>query len=292
LSEDGSRKRGWRSLLRPAGKVGGSSRRTLLVRAAVVCAVLAVFVVAPGYISSRPAFLQRYSQLDAPYGSWSRSAHAAVPCQRCHVSPAPLAQASYDAKMLGEFYLSMVMPGRQPKLFDKPTNAACSSCHTDLRTVSPSGDLNIPHRAHVDVLRLNCIDCHKYLVHEVSPAGTHKPWMAGCLRCHDGHTAKNDCSACHTDKVEPLAHRSPDWLVVHPQKANADCQKCHAWTQHWCANCHAKRPQSHGTDWRSQHGAQVKKHRNCEACHTGDFCARCHGEVPQANFNPALKLVQ
>jgi hypothetical protein len=119
--------------------------------------------------------------------------------------------------------------------------------------------------------------------------------MTGCLRCHDGKTAKNACSACHTDKVEPLTHRGADWLVVHPDKASApgaECNKCHAWTPKWCADCHAKRPRDHSAGWRSQHGLAVAKHRNCEACHKADFCTRCHGEVPALNFRPELKLVQ
>jgi hypothetical protein len=81
-------------------------------------------------------------------------------------------------------------------------------------------------------------------------------------------------------------------LIEHPQKANAECNKCHKWTERWCADCHAKKPKSHGTDWRAKHRVKVKDHRNCEACHKPDFCVECHGEVPNRNLNPALKLVQ
>ncbi len=273
-------------------RLGGSGWKRLAVRVGIPAAAFAVLVLGPGYIATQPGFLDRYARLDVQYRTWSQSVHAKVACQSCHVPPGVIPRTSYDLKMVGEFYLSMVAPGREPKLFDKPTNEACRSCHPDWRTVSPSGDLNIPHRAHVQVLKVNCIDCHRYLVHEKSPEGNNKPTMAGCLRCHDGHTAKNACATCHTDKVEPLTHRAADWLVVHSQKASADCNKCHAWTRHWCADCHAKRPRSHGTDWRSQHGAAVAKHRNCEACHTSDFCIRCHGVVPSLNFDPSLKLVQ
>ena len=40
------------------------------------------------------------------------------------------------------------------------------------------------------------------------------------------------------------------------------------------------------------HGAAVKLHRGCEACHAAPFCTRCHGVVPKLNFDPALKLVK
>lgn len=293
MSEDRSQRSKWRlPIHEPEWVRAAGSRRKVLARAGLIVVLLVVFVFAPGYLATRPRYMQRYVGTDHAYDTWSKSVHASVSCQRCHISPKPVAQLGYDVRMLGEFYLSVVSASRQPALFAKPTNAACQSCHIDLRTVSPSGDLNIPHRAHVNVLKLQCIECHKYLVHALNPEGNHRPRMVTCLKCHDGKTAKSQCSACHTSKQEPLDHRSPDWVVVHPQRQNAEnCQKCHKWTTNWCAKCHTKRPRSHGADWRTKHKFQVQKHRNCEACHKADFCARCHGELPTQNLNPNLKLV-
>ncbi|MDP2233343.1 MAG: cytochrome c3 family protein [Actinomycetota bacterium] len=270
-----------------------AARRRLLVRAGIVALVFTAVVIVPAYISLQPRFLQRYPNLNPEYRTWSTSVHAKVRCQACHVPPELTAQSAYGVRMLGEFYLSAVLRSRELKILSTPTNAACSSCHIDLRTVSPSGDLNIPHRAHVGVLKLKCVRCHEYLVHEKSPEGKHAPRMTGCLTCHDGRQAKNACSTCHTDKGAPVSHRSPEWVVVHPLKQkNLDCKKCHAWTGNWCAECHSRRPKSHVAKWRSKHPLQVKARRNCEACHEAPFCIRCHGEVPQLNFNPALKLVE
>lgn len=267
--------------------------RRVLIGAGIALLAVGVFVVAPGYVASQPAFVQRYAHLRAPYRAWATSVHAKVPCRRCHVSPRPAAQAAFRARMLGEFYVSLVARSRRPALFEKPTNAACSSCHIDLRTVSPSGDLNIPHRAHVTVLGLACVRCHDDLVHTVNSAGTHTPSMRACLTCHDGKQAKNGCATCHTAKGAPVSHRAADWIVVHPDRQKtADCAKCHAWTPKWCADCHARKPRSHAVRWRSSHGAQVKAHRNCEACHEAAFCVRCHGEVPKLNLDPSLGLVQ
>jgi hypothetical protein len=275
----------WRSMT-PA-------RRRFIVRAGIVAAVIVALAVVPAYIATRPGFMRRYSHFAPEYQSWSTSVHAQVPCQSCHVAPSFFAQAGYGFRMLGEFYLSTVNPSRQPALFPAPTNAACQSCHADLRTVSPSGDLNIPHRAHVNVLKLDCVKCHAFLVHKTNPKGTHTPSMATCLTCHDGKKAKNACSVCHANKGEPVSHRSLDWVIVHPQMQDkVDCKSCHAWTQNWCATCHAKRPKSHTVDWRTKHGQQVAVRRNCEACHDAAFCVKCHGEVPQRNFNPSLGLVK
>ena len=81
-----------------------SNRRVrTLVRLGVVALVLVVLVVIPGYIALQPSFVQRYSNLSPEYKTWSTSVHANVPCQRCHVSPQPVDQAMFAAKMVGEF---------------------------------------------------------------------------------------------------------------------------------------------------------------------------------------------
>ncbi|MDO8964038.1 MAG: cytochrome c3 family protein [Coriobacteriia bacterium] len=290
-----SQKRSWRDgLIRARDAMRLTpGRRRLLIRVGIVALVLVALVGVPGYIGSQPGFLQRYSYLDGEYASWSTSVHAKVACQQCHAAPDLPAQAAYSARMLGEAYLSVVMPNRKLDVFAKPTNASCSSCHIDLRTVSPSGDLNIPHRAHVSVLKLDCVRCHTYLVHTKSSDGKHVPPMAACLTCHDGKQAKNACATCHTAKAAPASHRAADWVVVHPDKQQGgECAKCHKWRADWCAECHSKRPRSHVAKWRSTHGEKVKTHRNCEACHDAAFCVRCHGELPKQNFNPALRVVK
>jgi hypothetical protein len=268
-------------------------KRRLLLRLGAALLAVTLLALVPGYIASQPSFLQRYPYLGGEYRTWSTSVHAKVACQRCHVRPELTAQAGYSLRMLGAFYISLALPNSKLAEFGKPTNEACSDCHTDLRTVSPLGDLNIPHRAHVSVLKLACVRCHAYLVHATSPEGKHTPPMAACLTCHDGRQAKNACATCHTDKAAPASHRSPDWVVVHAQRQQGgDCAKCHKWRADWCAECHARRPGSHTDKWRSTHGEKVKTHRDCEVCHDGRFCVRCHGEVPTQNLDPALKLVK
>ena len=267
-------------------------RRRRLTRGAVVLVALLVLVVAPTVIALRPAYLERFETFETQHETWAASLHARVTCQSCHVEPGPVAQGAYGARMLGVFYASLVSPADGLVALETPTNDACLGCHMDLRTVSPSGDLNIPHRAHVEMLAMQCVDCHNFLVHEPGPDGTNRPTMEGCLTCHDGETAKDDCSACHTDKDQPTSHGEPVWLVEHPLAVDASCAQCHDWTEEWCSDCHAKRPASHGEDWRQRHRLVVEERRNCEACHQGEFCVECHGEVPQLNFDPAISVVQ
>ena len=83
-------------------------RRSLLVAGAVVLALI-VLVVVPGYFAIQPSFMARYSYLNVEYTTWSQSAHKDVPCQSCHIAPGILDQAGYDARMLGAFYVSLVL---------------------------------------------------------------------------------------------------------------------------------------------------------------------------------------
>jgi len=280
------------SIEEPADRRAPAKRRRLVLAGAVALA-LVVLVGIPGYLAAQPGFFSRYPGLSSRYGPWSKSTHAEAGCETCHVRPRLLDRTAYRLRMTGEFYVSLVWRSRVPDVFGTPTDEACLICHSDLRTVSPEGDLRIPHRAHVSVLKMRCVECHAYVVHELSPEGKHSPPMVGCLRCHDGDKAKNDCSACHTDKDAPPTHAAKDWLVVHgSQSVGGDCETCHKWAKAWCADCHSQRPRSHGKDWRTVHGRRLAEHRSCEACHASAFCVRCHGEVPQTGFDPALKLVR
>lgn len=271
---------------------GVASRPWLLV--AGLCVVMVTLtILGPGYVASQPSFLERFVNTQTFVRTWRSSTHAEVTCQSCHVRPTVVSQLAHNTRMVAEFYLSIISVGRNPAIFGKPPNASCENCHEANRTVSPSGDLRIPHRAHVKVLKLRCIHCHGYVVHSTNPEGTHTPRMATCLVCHDGKQAKNACTACHKKKTFPVSHRSPKWLIVHPaQQKKINCKECHGWVSKWCRECHTRRPRSHTDKWRSAHKVKVAKRRNCEACHKPNFCVRCHGETPALNRRQAPKFVE
>ncbi len=267
-------------------------RKNFVVLGIVALTVFVAGFLLPAIVASQPAFFKRYPMTEKYWSSWSHSTHAEVACRSCHVPPDRVSQAGYTIRMLSEFYLSALVPGRSPKIFIRPSNEACGNCHGTNRTTSPSGDLKIPHKAHVVVLKLACVKCHKYLVHSKNPEGTHTPRMATCLTCHNGRKAKSACVTCHKKKYFPLGHRNANWVIIHPtQQAKINCKGCHGWVKQWCRQCHERRPSSHVVGWRRLHAKKVASRRNCEACHKSAFCIRCHGEVPARNRKQAPSFV-
>ncbi len=128
--------------------------------------------------------------------------------------------SGYGLASIPAFYSQLFLGTQTTNLLKPPSVAACQKCHTNYRQVSPNGDLLIPHKAHVVVLKMNCVECHKNLVHSANEKGYNSPKMATCLaKCHDGKTASNKCTDCHTRKQTPESHAQKNWLEVHSEQA-------------------------------------------------------------------------
>ncbi len=199
----------------------------------------------------------------------------------------------------------------------------CKHCHTEARIITPSGDLLIPHRLHLEQ-NIACGNCHPgagHLSGEVAAAkGTvaakyPTQVMALCLKCHYRNKGKLNCSACHFRPSVTLAHRQPDWGNTHGWSAFkelSECNACHGYTLFldekrsdtaaqtlaspadycrdnvFCADCHQKRPPSHGKSFAHDHAAWVTDSEDdCLVCHKWNFplplepgprlyCQKCH----------------
>jgi len=242
---------------------------------------LLVALVLPVFSMLQPGYYKRYPSLHARMENWQVSTHAKVPCSGCHVNPGAGGFVSFAGRSIPAFYSQLIYGPKSNNLFASPSRQACQKCHTTYRQVSPNGDLLIPHRAHVQVLKLDCPVCHKDLVHSVNEQGFNRPEMETCLEtCHDGKKATNQCVKCHTQKQVPESHLQKNWLAVHPEMVNKiDCSKCHAWTPKFCDDCHSKKPKSHVGNWKKNHAAAAKARgeKGCLVCHGGEkFCKKCH----------------
>jgi len=246
----------------------------------LVAVVVIGLLVLPVYSTLQPAYYERYPQLHGRIDAWTVSTHGRIPCSGCHIDPGPVGFIVFAAKSVPAFYSQLIFGPGPENLLQAPDRAACQKCHTGYRTVSPAGDLLIPHQAHVEVLKINCVVCHKNLVHSLNAAGYNKPEMQTCLSsCHNGVKATNKCEKCHTRKQVPPGHLKSDWLTIHPTMVNTiDCGHCHAWSPNYCRECHAHRPPSHVGNWKMGHGVRAKARgtKGCLFCHGQAFCSRCH----------------
>lgn len=255
------------------------SRLLLKWGAAVLGIAVVVLLVLPVFSVLQPDYYRRYPTLGLRMDHWKTSTHSRIGCGECHIDPGVKGFLTFSARAIPDFYSQLLNGSDETNLLRPPNRAACQKCHTRYRTVAPSGDLLIPHRAHVEVLKMQCVTCHKDLVHSVNRRGFNRPEMETCLKCHNGDTASNKCTDCHTRKQTPASHSRSDWLQVHGAAAKTqNCGACHDWTPGYCGDCHSKRPASHIGNWKEGHGPSAKKRKDgCLVCHGGQsFCDRCH----------------
>ena len=255
-------------------------RRLGILLTGLAVALVVIALVVPTVSTLRPDYYRRYPDLAHRMDHWATSTHSRIGCAECHVEPGPSGLLAFALEAVPAYY-SQVMSGPDAdNLLTAPGRDACQSCHTSYRSVAPSGDLLIPHRAHVEVLEMECVACHEDLVHSLNDRGFNRPEMEGCLeRCHDGETASAECVDCHTRKQTPDTHLQADWLQVHGDAAaEGDCGVCHDWTPGYCGACHEQRPASHVGNWKSGHAAPARERDGgCLVCHDEkEFCGRCH----------------
>lgn len=254
-------------------------RRTLLAVGFVL--VVAVVAVALPIISTlQPAYYERYPDLGERMDNWRNSTHGRMSCASCHIHPGASGMASFALRSIPAFYSQLIVGPSDTNLLGAPDHTACQTCHTSYRQVSADGDLLIPHRAHVEILEIDCVVCHEELVHGSNDLGFNRPTMRMCLdTCHDGEQAGEECTKCHTRKHVPEDHLAPDWLEVHADQVDTiECGSCHEWTPDYCEDCHSKRPESHAGNWKTLHAERAKTHAaGCLVCHGGEsFCEECH----------------
>jgi hypothetical protein len=257
-------------------------KRRRWIKIGLVAALIALFVIValPAFSTLQPRYYERYPDLGTRMDNWHTSTHALVGCDECHVEPGFMGHATFAVQSIAPFYQQLIEGPSSTNLLGPPSTEACRRCHTSYREVSSSGDLLIPHEAHVDVLEIECAFCHQDLVHTGSPDGRNTPTMEFCLEaCHDGEQASAECLDCHTRKQVPDDHLREDWLAVHADMVETvDCGECHAWSPDYCSECHSERPASHVGNWKKDHQypALERGSSGCMTCHPETDCKECH----------------
>jgi hypothetical protein len=188
--------------------------------------------------------------------------------------------------------------------------------------------LKFSHKAHIQDIGAQCVDCHVSLSDKDKPAKAPVVAEETCKKCHDNKTAEFGCTLCHTnpDNVKPQSPRRLNTRFSHSQhvdtsktctpchqglettaKASAKnfpameiCMTCHdnRKAQGACAACHADlqsiKPVSHDNQWleRGGHGYQARfPGAECKKCHETSYCDQCHqGNTPVKIHSPGYEF--
>ncbi|MEE8437806.1 MAG: cytochrome c3 family protein [Candidatus Neomarinimicrobiota bacterium] len=169
--------------------------------------------------------------------------------------------------------------------------------------------IKFSHEYHLEEQELECDVCHESVFSSTKVFQSNFPEKDVCNDCHDGDTAPDDCSFCHSNADDPRAlpvQIIPQLIFSHKFHLGQgiDCESCHAdvWetnltkkskpiemplcmtcheeprTNKDCFTCHesllGKTPDSHLFAWKENHGLEVTN--NCFQCHRQDSCDDCH----------------
>ncbi len=239
-------------------------------------------------LTSTPLFCQSCHEMRPEYVTWKASAHNKISCVDCHIEPGAQNFVKHKLNSFKQIYDHFTGNVLTPISLDIPIkDAVCERCHSTNRVVTPTGDIQIPHRVHKQN-GVTCVTCHSAVVHaNISEAGftadgNWTKWpdtvgkayvrhdfmkfsMTDCLKCHKEQgkgPGPDDCKACHTKLVKPASHLVPNFLNgQHGQMALQDvaqCDKCHQVT-HNSKTLHNS----------SDNPAVVY-------ARTNDFCTNCH----------------
>ncbi len=166
--------------------------------------------------------------------SWKVSSHKNVNCRDCHVEPGIAGALKGQAQGVRDLLVALtrgthITPHEDPLPISTQN---CRDCHGAILFVNELGYEDLPenslkgqglvigHRAHIEKYGMECVECHRGVVHRdpdaVGKYKTNWPLMKkDCGRCHDGTFSRRfqltvssvdnrkNCTVCHPYYVAP-----------------------------------------------------------------------------------------
>jgi nitrate/TMAO reductase-like tetraheme cytochrome c subunit len=261
--------------------------------------------------TSSSEFCSSCHEMKPQYYTLKASSHSEVECASCHVEPGVENYAKAKANGVVELYKKQtdtyLAPIKMPNLIP---DESCERCHNmNARSVTPSGDIIIPHDKH-KTEGIECVQCHSGTAHgEVSDRkmtyksdyekwnqklGTHvmsdtkyiRPQMGTCMECHKVQKAPLECTACHESTMVPENHKTEKFKAgghgkIEPSDLE-NCEKCHSYMSSVEYDLFKDDPVFQ---------KYLKKEENSDTgnvtvqtyAKTNTFCKDCHGERPESH---------
>jgi nitrate/TMAO reductase-like tetraheme cytochrome c subunit len=253
--------------------------------ALIVILVIAAYVTA--HFTSRSPFCNSCHEMNPYYSSWQDSTHNSAECRDCHIPPGTTPYIKTKLGSLREIWVHITKNPEAPLAVTRQIpNASCARCHSAPPT---NPKLYTVAFSHVTHNTLDCVGCHKRLVHRTLPPGYTDPAaMSSCLTCHDGAVAPSACTTCHTA----------------PHEVRGECSTCHSTTDFsgaganhpfaltgshadlTCTQCHVTKPGAAIIP-----GTQLAKaDPACNSCHEDQHggltvCSGCHTPTAWKNVD-------
>ena len=260
-----------------------SRKRRWIVALSIIGGVIVLLIVAAfvtAHFTSASSFCDTCHEMDPYYTTWQASEHSSAECRDCHIPPGTIPYIETKLGSFREIYVHFFGSADAPLAVTREIpNDSCFRCHDDPPADPTLSTVTFSHAEHA--ARTYCITCHVRMVHQALTPGYVDPGtMSSCFKCHDGSTAPNTCSYCHTP----------------PHEKRGECSGCHntsgwtsAGTDHpfaltgahaslTCTQCHVSRPgvaNIPGTELAQADPACVSCHgdnhgglTDCAGCHT------------------------
>ncbi len=209
----------------------------------------------------------------------SNLVHKSVSCYSCHRTSGLTGLATEKLKEVR--MVGAQLRGKESGWSTPIGNTVCLRCHEKItKGVAVAGKIKVSHE---EILQegYSCQECHTASGHspkELDPSLA----MERCSFCHDGRSARQDCSLCHTNNVLAKNKTVPLKEPTHPIRGEAKhgvgniytCKGCHA--EAVCSKCHLAMP--HPDNWTYRHGNEaIKQPKACSTCHIAEvMCRDCH----------------
>lgn len=250
-----------------------------------IVVVVALFVTGWGTYSfmTKPETCIKCHEMKPEYVTWRASAHNTFGCVDCHTTEKGIKKnvTTIAQRLIKHFTGNF----NQPIEIEKETkDKICLQCHSSNRKISASGDLEFPHKRHVQ-RGFNCVECHLGSAHgsinskgfttntnyEIWTIGSGKAYMKPkltetsmekCMFCHEDKEVGNQCSTCHNSIGNPKDHQDKNWLQLHGQKAVEDinyCDSCHSYSKNLMGS----------SDTELSFADYARNNKFCSKCHVG-----------------------